>query len=71
VGRILHDPSVFLSSELTEIDRNVRRILRNHTVIPVEIDGSPYDELTHRAVQWCQAHRKLLPLEKDHLRYDF
>ena len=71
VGRILHDPSVFSSSELAEIDRNVRSILRNYTVVPVEIAGSPYDELAHRAVQWCLAHQKLLPLPKDQMRYDF
>ena len=71
VGQTLHDKKVFPPPVLAEITRHVRWILRHKTTIPTEIAGSPYDELTRRAVEWCLAHPRPVAHNTSKSRYSF
>lgn len=58
VAHVLDDPSTFSEAERADIRAWVKQIIRDRTRPDTSGEGSPYDRVSEKAVQWVEAHPK-------------
>lgn len=58
VAHVLDDPATFTEAERADIRAWVKAIIRDRARPDVSGEGSPYDLVTEKVVQWVEAHPK-------------